>query len=188
MTLTNFYSDTKIQANNRLFNLWKLRYYITEKSALAIYKQTILPVFDYAGFLLISCNKSDRHSLQVLQNDALRTCFNVKRRDRLSITKMHKKAKLLSLEQRRSLQFLHFMYIHKENVNNIRNMPRSTRIARRDNFYVERYNNLKYKNSPFYKGVELWNLLPLDIATSDSLFQFKNSMKKKYKIFCDTTA
>ena len=50
------------------------------------------------------------------------------------------------------------------------------------------YNNLKYKNSPFYKGVELWNLLPLDIATSDSLFQFKHSMKKKYKTFCDTTA
>ena len=102
-------------------------------------------------------------------------------------TKMHKKAKLLSLEQRRSLQLLHLMYIHKENVNNIRNMPRYTRAARRDNFYVERYNNLKYKNSPFYKGVELWNLLPLDIATSDSLFQCKHSMKKKYKTFCDTT-
>ena len=63
---------------------------------------------------------------------------------------------------------------------NIRNMPRNTCAARRDNFYVKRYNNLKYKNSPFYKGVELWNLLPLDIATRDSLFQFKHSLKKKY--------
>ena len=81
--------------SNRLFNLRKLRHYITEKSALAIYKQTILPVFDYAGFILISCNKSDRHDLEVMQNDALRTCFNVKHRDKLSMAYMHKKAKLL---------------------------------------------------------------------------------------------
>ena len=61
LTLSNLYSETKKLASNRLFNLRKLRRYITEKSALAIYKQTILPVFDYVGFVLISCNKSDRH-------------------------------------------------------------------------------------------------------------------------------
>ena len=38
----------------------------------------------------------------------------------------------------------------------------------REQFYVERYNNCKYRNSPFYKGADLWNQLPLDIATSDS--------------------
>ena len=84
MSLTSFLSDTKKTVINRLFNLRKLRPYITEKSAVpvAIYKQTILPVFDYAGFMLISCNKSDRKDLQVIQNDALRTCYNVKRRDK----------------------------------------------------------------------------------------------------------
>ena len=80
---------------------------------MAIYKQTILPVFDYVGFVLISCNKADRHDLQIMQNDALRTCFNVKRRDKFSVAKMHKKAKLLSLEQRRTLQLLQLMYLHK---------------------------------------------------------------------------
>ena len=89
MCLTDFLSDTKRIVSNRLFNLRKLRCYITEKCAIAIYKQTILPVFDYAGFMLISCNKSDRHDLQVIQNDALRTCHNVKRRDKLSISNMH---------------------------------------------------------------------------------------------------
>ena len=123
-----------------------------------------------------------------MQNDALRTCFNVKRRDKLSIFKLHKKAKLLSLEQRRTYQLLHLMYIHKENVNNLRAMPRNTQVAMRDNFYVEHYNNLKYKNSPFYKGVESWKLLPMDISMSDSLFQFKQKLKRKYKTFCDTMA
>ena len=187
MTRTSLLTDTKRSVTNSLFHLRKFRHYITEKSTIAIYKQTILPVFDYAGFILISCNKSDRHDLQILKNDALRTCFNVKRRDKLSVASMHKKAKLLSLEQQRSLQLLSLMYLHKNNVDNLRVFNRNTRAAQRDQFDVERYNNIKYRNSPFYKGVELWNLLPMDILTSDSIFQFKHNLKRKYTTYCDTT-
>ena len=79
MNLTTLLAVTKKTVTSRLFNLRKLRHYITEKSALTIYKQPILPAFDYAGFMIILCNKSDRHDLQVIQNDALRTCYNVKR-------------------------------------------------------------------------------------------------------------
>ena len=186
MTLTNLLSDTKRIVSNRLFNLRKLRRYIAEKAAISIYKSTILPVFDYPGYVIISCNKSDRHDLQIMQNDALRTCFNVKRRDKLSISKMHKKAKLLSLEQRRSLQLLYLMFQHKTDVINLRRHNRNTRAAARDHFYVERYNNVKYKNSPFFKGSELWDELPNDIIACDSIFQFKKKLKCKYTIYCDT--
>ena len=188
MSLTSFLSDTKKTVMNRLYNFRKLRPYITEKSAVAIYKQTILPVFDYAGFMLISCNKSDRKDLQVIQNDALRTCYNVKRRDKFSIMKMHKKLNLLSLEQRRTFQLLGLMFLHKSNPRNLRIPARQTRGATRDQFAVERYNNLKYKNSPYYKGSELWKQLPMDIATSDSVFQFKKCLKIRYKTYVDTLA
>ena len=109
----SFLADTKRIVLQKLFSLRKLRYYITEKCALSIYKQTILPIFEYSGFLLISCTKSDRYDLQVMENDALWTCFNVKRRDKLSVLNMHVKANLLSLEQRRTQQLLHLMYMHK---------------------------------------------------------------------------
>ena len=188
MSLTALLADAKKTVSNRLFNLRKLRQYITEKTALTIYKQTILPVFDYAGFMIISCNKSDRHDLQIIQNDALRTCYNVKRRDRLSIASMHKRSHLLSLEQRRTFQLLNLMYMHKNNPQNLRIAPRQTRGADRQQFNIERYNNLKYKNSPFYKGAELWNLLPLDIVTSESIYQFKKSLKNRYKTYVDTLA
>ena len=36
-----------------------------------VYKQTILPIIDYAGFLLISCRKDDKNNLQKLQNEIL---------------------------------------------------------------------------------------------------------------------
>ena len=51
---------------------------MTTDSALAIYKQMILPLFDYSGFLSISCNKTDREDLQVIQNNALRHCLGLR--------------------------------------------------------------------------------------------------------------
>ena len=54
MTLTSLLADIKKSVLSKLFTLRKLRHYITEKCALAIYKQTILPVFDYVGFMLVA--------------------------------------------------------------------------------------------------------------------------------------
>ena len=164
MTLNSLLADVKKSVLQKLFTLRKLRYYITDKTALTIYKQTILPFFDYAGFLLIACNKSDKHDLQVIQNDALRTCYNVRRRDRLSISKIHKKSNLLGLEQRRTFQLLSLMFCHKDSPLNLRRPVRITRGAARDIFPVERYQNCKYKNSTYYRGANLWKELIYQIV------------------------
>ena len=78
----------------------------------------ILPIFDYAGFLLISCNKDKKHDFQVIQNDVLRFCENVRRDDCISLDVMHKKANLASLEQRRCKQILSLMYKSSKNPEN----------------------------------------------------------------------
>ena len=99
---------------------------------------------------------------------------------------MHRKSNLLSLEQRRTLQLLNLMYLHKHDPRNTQVLPRHTRAADRMQFKVERYNNLKYKHSPYYKGAELWKVLPRDIVDCDSLFQFKKSLKNRHKTYVDT--
>ena len=43
-------------------------------ASITAYKQTILPIIDYAGFLLLACNNSDLNDLQIIQNDVLRIC------------------------------------------------------------------------------------------------------------------
>ena len=48
-----------------------------------VYKQTILPIFDYVGFLLISLNNSDKYDLHVIQNDALRFCKSIQLLDKI---------------------------------------------------------------------------------------------------------
>ena len=150
---------------------------------MSIYKQAILPLFDYAGFLLHSINISDRDDLQVIQNDALRTCYNIRRRDRISIKKMHGEAKLLSLSQRRKIQLLILMYKHKACHDVRRPVLRATRNAQRFNFFTERYHNLKYKNSPYYKGSELWKTLPLEVIDCDNIYEFKKCLNKIYRAY-----
>ena len=111
MSLLPQISHVKKIVSNRSKTLIKIRKYINSKCALAIYKQTILPLLDYSGFLLISCNRSDRKDFQTMENNILRTCFNVHLMDRMSLVDMHREAFLVSLEQRRIVQLLGFMYL-----------------------------------------------------------------------------
>ena len=109
----------------------------------------------------------------------------IARFERLSVNLMHKRSNLLSLEQRRIFQLLSLMFSHKNSVNNLKIPVRNTREADRPQFRIERYQNMKYKNSPFYKGVDLWKELPLDIINSDSIFQFKKKLKHRYTTYLD---
>ena len=45
---------------------------LTEHAAIMLYKHTILPFLENAGFMLIACKVEDRLDLQKCQNDALR--------------------------------------------------------------------------------------------------------------------
>ena len=60
MTLMPLLTRLKNIITSKIYSLVKIRDLITTKCALVIYKQTILPLFDYSGFIIISCNISDR--------------------------------------------------------------------------------------------------------------------------------
>ena len=186
MTLTPLLSRVKTLVSNKIYTLVKIRNLITTTCALTIYKQTILPLLDYAGFAIISCNVSDRTDLQTLQNHALRICYNVRLRDRVSIRKMHVKARLLSLEQRRQLQILSLMFIYKKRHTDVRRIfNRHTRAADRFAFVRERYNCVKYRNSPYYKGSLLWDTLPINARDSATMLEFKKYLRVVYKEYND---
>ena len=89
MTLFPLFKNIKKRVNNKMFTLRKIRKYLTENASVLVYKQTIMPIFDYAGFLLISLNNGDKNELQIVQNDALCYCKNVQKLDKVSIPKIH---------------------------------------------------------------------------------------------------
>ena len=186
MTLSPLFAKVKKSVSNKIYTLVKLRNTIDTNCAITIYKQTILPLLDYAGFLLISGNVSDRNELQTLQNNALRICFNVKLRDRMSIVQMHNRSNLLSLEQRRQKQLLCLMFIYKNRHIDIRRIHgRNTRAAGVYSFTRERYHNVKYRNSPFYKGALLWDTLPVNARQCLTIIEFKKHLANVYTQYED---
>ena len=78
MILIPLLSKLKARVVNKIYALVKIRNMINTQCAITIYKQTILPILDYSGFLLISCNISDGADLQKLQNHVLRIYYNVR--------------------------------------------------------------------------------------------------------------
>ena len=183
MILQPLISHVKKIVSSKVKILSRIRRYITTECAISIYKQTILPLFDYAGFLLISCTKKDRGDLQIIQNNCLRTCYNVRLIDRLSLSEMHREANLVSLEQRRQIQILCLMYIYRVFANVERAFARNTRQGRRFNFRLDNYQSGKYKNSPYFKGTILWDRLPDDMITITTLLEFKRRIKPLFSPF-----
>ena len=109
--------------------LGKLRYMVDKTTTLLIYKQAVLPYFDYGVFLISSCNRGQKKDLQTLQNNALRICLRYKLADRISERMLHFEGKIQSLEQRRNLQLLQIMYHQSKNIQNIKVPCRLTRAA-----------------------------------------------------------
>ena len=76
LTFTPYYKMVKRRVENKIFTLSKIRKYVDNRTALLIYKQAILPLFEYAGFVLESCRIGQRKELQKLQNkDAVNGYF-----------------------------------------------------------------------------------------------------------------
>ena len=94
------------KVEQKIYMLGKLRFLVDKKSAVLIYKQTILPYLDYIGFVLLSCNIGDRKSLQTLQNNALRLCLHYRLVDHVRIERLHAEARIQSIEQRCIFQLL----------------------------------------------------------------------------------
>ena len=125
-----------------------------------------------------SCSKTDREDLQVIQNNALRLCLDIRLNDRISLVEIHRRSNLVSLEQRCCIQLLSLLYIHGKLYPDVLAIPpRNTRAANRKKYRTEKYENANYRDSTYYKGAKLWDTLPRNISDSDSLIEFKKLSK-----------
>ena len=52
MTLLPLLKNIKKCVSHKMFSLRKLRKYLTQEAAVLVYKQTIMPIFDYAVFFI----------------------------------------------------------------------------------------------------------------------------------------
>ena len=91
----------------KLSTFRKMRYYISEATAIVIYKSTILPILDYNDIIYSLGTELQKDKMQKIQNRALRTIF---RNKTLSTLEMHDQAKVKYLAERREAHTLALMY------------------------------------------------------------------------------
>ena len=185
MSLLPLYKRTLKLVSNKIFLLRKIRKYIDYNTAISIYKQTILPIFDYSGFLLMSLTKGQQSELQTMQNDVLRFAKNVRIKDMVSRIELHKEAKILSLSQRREKQLLTLMYklSRKGNLRKVTDRP--TRQQEKYVFKTDTKIGKKYEKSPYYQGTLLWDKLPKETQFAENIFEFKKRIIPLYKEYLD---
>ena len=181
LTFNSYYNMVKRRMENKIFVLSKIRKYVDNKTALLIYKQAVLPLVEYAGFVLISCTIGQRYDLQVLQNNALRMCKRYRLLDRIEIDRLHHECTIIGLEQRRRIQLLRLMYLHSTVEGNIKVPQRVTRNNTKLVFNTATRCTGKYLNSPFYKGTVLWNSLDVELQRANNVNFYMRDIKKSYR-------
>ena len=183
LSFTPYYNLVKRKMENKIFVMSKIRKYIDNRTTLLIYKQAVLPLVEYAGFVLVSCTIGQRYELQVLQNNALRLSKRYYLLDRIRIDQLHSECRILGLEQRRRQQLLRLMYLHSRDDSNIKKPVRVTRAMRKLTFKTATRCTQKYQNSPFYKGTVLWDNIDIDLQHAYNVLLFQKGLKKMYTAY-----
>ena len=185
LSLEPLYTNVCRQVDHKLFILRKIRRYITKLAAKTMYKQMILPLLDYCGFLLISSTKEQKRELQKKQNDAIRTCLSYNLVDHIAIDRMHYEMGLISLEQRRSIQLLKLMFVRSKKPGNLKIPVRLLRGNSKPKFKLMSKCSGKYINSPLYRGSILWDQLEENIQKSCTIKEFTKAICGKNRVYKD---
>ena len=133
--------------------------------------------------MLLSLGVGDKKDVQIMQNDALRFCYNIQLSDRVNIEDLHTRAKLSSLDQRRIRQLLGLQYLlYKKNTDR-HVIQANTRSQQKFVFKVDPKIGKKYERSPFYLGTRLWDKLQKNIQESENVYLLGNKINRLYKYY-----
>ena len=139
------------QVQLKLSQFRKIRNFVTKKSAILIYKCTILPMIEYADFIqdqgIIYINKD----IQKLQNYGLLIAHNqhilpYDRRD--SSETLHRNSRLSRLVHRRHWHLLQFAFTLKDDIALLDLRDIRTRRHQGVFFNIQKSNHYKYPKNP----------------------------------------
>ena len=156
--------------------LAKVRKYLTNDSALKIYKSMVLPYFDYGDVVYGTASRDRLDKLQRLQNKGLKICMNYNLRH--NTEDLHRDAKCPKLEARRSAHLNNFMYNRSVKTELMDVRPIRTRAHDAPLFKVAVPKNETYKRSVMFLGATKWNSLPADTRNIKNLAAFKDKQRR----------
>ena len=163
--------------SHKIYLLSRVRKFMSNRSALLVYKTMILPFFDYADVVYHNAGANELDKLQRLQNRALKLCLGFHKREDTEV--VHRTAKVPLLENRRRSHVYTFMYKRKELKHNLDTPRICTRSADAPKFILPTPNLECYKRSLEYSGAKAWNTLPKELKLIPNYLSFKNQIHKR---------
>lgn len=154
------------------------------KVRLTSYKCLVRPILEYGSVIWNPHQTYLLNQLEGIQNKALRFVYSQYSRD-VNITALRNRASIQTLAIRRriaALKFLYLLYHDNININKHEYLkPPYQRSARTNHDksirpFISRCNSFKY--SYFPSVIEIWNNLPRDIVSSESLESFTANLEK----------
>ena len=179
LTLEAFVKDIVQRVNFKLYLFSKIRHQLTFEAAVLVYKQMVLPFFDYLDILIDCCVKKYIEKLQRLQFRGIKIIYQYKIEGK-QITnkdemKLHHNLKLSYLEERRKRHLLNMMYslvAQRKDLIVVNNTERSLRSDRNIHFEEDLIKSEIYGKSPYIRGNHLWKQLDYNIQRANSKIEF----------------
>ena len=181
LTMSAYLDKTIKKISYKLYTLNIMRRFISEKTALLIYKVMIMPHYDYVDFVIDSATIEKTKRLERLHKRAIRIIeYTTDLDHKKSVSELYDRYNLTSLYQRRVEHLILFMFKISKNIpNNIETQRPKIELRSRNKVkFKNKFTNIsKVQNSPFYRGEFLWNQLPDDLQTEDEISVFKTRVR-----------
>ena len=180
----NFQHHNKLLTRNvnyKISHFKRIRKFITKMAAELIYKCTILPILEYADFIIDQGVAYVNNALQKIQNQCLLLVHNqhfLKFNERDSTETLHRNTKVFRLAHRRRIHLLQFAYSFRAREEMVDN--RNIRTRRRGGivFKIVHSNHYKFYKNPIYRCSVEWNRLDVQTSLIEDKTEFINIIKK----------
>lgn len=187
LTFSEHMNSVIKKLSGKISYMYRVNKKLTKRAKLTVYNSMILPHFQYCSTILFLGNEGDLNQLQIQQNKVMRIVLNCSRET--SVASMLDDLKWLNVRQLINYNVLFLIYkITKdlmpvylsENITYIRDYH-NINLRSRDNIKLPSYTKTISQNNIYYKGVKMYNEMPMDIKQNNI-----NKFKKLLKIYVKT--
>ena len=157
-----------------------MRQYITTDTALTIYRQMIIPLFDYADFMVESASKGKIAKLEKLQEKALK-CIENTCQKRVDVDLLYGKYGIqpLCLRYREHISCFMYRQSKRAGIIDFVRPPMNLRSNKKVKFKKgTKYRYTMHLKSPRVRGVKVWDMLPATVQKATTKVKFKLLIKK----------
>ena len=186
LTFDKHLDNVVSKCNQKLYIFRKIRRFISERTAILVYKQTIRPLIECCSFIFNSGKTPKVTKIDKIQTKCVRIIENVNdkllRRDE---DVLNSKFGLMSLQHRRDIQLGCIMYKYSKNTLSVNR--ENLRSEGKVKFNCPFTRKSKIRASPFYRGVDLWNSLRVEHHRAENKKRFKNLLLSTMDWYEDDT-